>query len=159
MYFNQNSDAGLSWTGPAKLPDTRSSWFRSMILLITGKAQTMSNHQSTYPQTSSHLNTAQFHQKVQCGEYHVLLLLNLIIKSIFSISCFVLDLQIFSPVCDSTPVIRQNIFRLFMSEQTRGGRVSNVWIQISQLSSLWKVSGGGSEGSVEVLQLKFRCQG
>ena len=137
MYFNQNSDAGLSWP---KLPDTRSSWFRSMILLITGKAQTMSNHQSTYPQTSSHLNTAQFHQKVQCGEYqrapHVLLLLNLIIKSIFSISCFVLDLQIFSPVCDSPPVIRQNIFRLFMSEQTRGGRVSNVWIQISQLSSL-----------------------
>ena len=108
MYFNQNSDAGLSWP---KLPDTRSSWFRSMILLITGKTSTMSNHQSTYPQTSSHLNTAQFHQKVQCGEYqrapHVSLLLNLIIISIFSISCFVLDLQIFSPVFDSPPVIRQ----------------------------------------------------
>ena len=49
-----------------------------------------------------------------------------------TISCFVLDLQIFSPVCDSTTVIQQYIPSLHVSPDETA-EVSNICLQISQL--------------------------
>ena len=49
-----------------------------------------------------------------------------------TISCFVLDLQIFSPVCDSTTVIQQYIPSLHVSA-AQTAEVSNICLQISQL--------------------------
>ena len=123
----------------------------------------MSNHQPTYRRTSFHLNTAQFHQKTQTqrtlqgteGTWSPRKMddfLKISKQNILSCLHFVLDLQVFLPICDSTQVIQQkySVSSCFSRQDSRQeGKLSNVCIRISQPRRVQSCKGS----------LKLRCQG
>ena len=128
----------------------------------------MSNHQPTYRRTSFHLNTAQFHQKTQTqrtlqgtegtwsprkmDDFFENFQTEYVELSSESISHFVLDLQVFLPICDSTQVIQQkySVSSCFSRQDSRQeGKLSNVCIRISQPRRVQSCKGS----------LKLRCQG